>query len=154
MVVTIKREKIRGKFFVVARDKRKIIEKRKWTRDFTIEKAKRIFRSNQTFDKNIKVRTLKSRPDFREFTDSSKAPKKPKAIPFRVIVIGTLKDGSIISASSMSKVWSSVFEARKTAEESFLERLAFELKDIYDADEGIKLMDMVVSIKQELIFVR
>ena len=153
-MVEIKREKRKGKFTAVAREKGKIIASKKLTKDFTITKARRIFKHNKTFTEGLSKRKLVSRPDFTETTDKRRNPRIPKKIPFRVVVSGLLKDGTIIAASSMAKLWDNFEEAKAEAEKSFLERLAFEMGDDYDADEGMKSIREVKSIRTEVIIVR
>ena len=59
-----------------------------------------------------------------------------------------------MSASSQTKFWGSILEAKIEAEKSFFEMLAFTIKDVYDADEGLKLIDEVVSIRKGIKFNR
>lgn len=147
MSVVIKREKINNKFFIVARDNKKIIAKKKVTKGFTVNKAKSIFKRNNTFDANIERIDLKTKP-YDEFVDTSPSPSRPRTRPFRYFIIGLLKDGRTIGASSRTERWDSILEAKKEAEKRFFEMLAFSIKDVYDEDEGKKLVKEVLSIKQ------
>ncbi len=169
----ITREKIKGKFFIIAREKElittkkridnkfeiseqekiSIVAKKRASRDFTLKKAKSIFKSTNTFEKNIERVSLKTRP-FDEFIDTSPSPSKPKNRPFRFFITGLLKDGRTIGASSKMQLWGSILEAKSEAEKRFFEMLAFTLRDVYDADEGMKLVDEVVSVKKGVIFNR
>jgi hypothetical protein len=169
----ITREKIKGKFFIIAREKylitvkkrinnkfitedtetTKIVAKKKWNRKFTLKRAKSIFKNNNTFDKNIQRITLKTK-NFDEFIDSSPSPSIPKQRPFRYFITGLLKDGRTIAASSRTRFWGSILEAKNEAEKRFFEMLAFTIKDMYDANEGIKLVKEVISIKQGIKFNR
>lgn len=153
-MIIIRRESIRGKFFIVARDGKRVLAKKPWSKDFTVSKAKRIFRQNNTFTEGLTKRKLISRPSFEEVTDRRKKPSIPRKIPYRVVISGRLKDGTVIRASSMAKLWDNFNEAKEEADKSFLELLSAEISDMYDADEGLKHINEVVSLRSEIIFVR
>lgn len=167
----ITREQIKGKFFIIAREKDlitvrkkiqnkfideeqekiRIVAKKRWSKNFTLKKAKVIFKHKNTFDENIERIILKTKT-YDEFIDTSPSPSKPRARPFRYFIIGLLKDGRTIGASSRTQLWDSILEAKEEAEKRFFEMLAFTIKDIYDEDEGKSLVKEVRSIEQGVKF--
>lgn len=171
--VKIERVKIRGRFFIVAKEKIitttkervnnkfvetekesiRVVDKKLWSKKFTLKKAKSLFKKNNTLQENIQRVSLKTRP-FDEFIDNSKNPTRPRNRPFRFFVSGLLKDGRTVAASSRMQFWESILEAKSEAEKRFFEMLAFTIKDVYDADEGLKLIDNVVSIEKGIKFNR
>ncbi|GAG98280.1 unnamed protein product [marine sediment metagenome] len=169
----ITREKIKGKFFIVAREKDliitkkrienkfvtaekehiRIVAKKQWSKKFTLDKARRIFKHNNTFDENLQRITLKTKI-YDELIDTSPTPSRPKSRPFRYFITALLKDGRTIGASSKTQFWGSILEAKEQAEKRFFEMLAFTIKDVYDADEGMKLTNEIKSIREGIKFNR
>ncbi len=171
--VKITREKRKGKFFIIAREEVltttkeridgefiekkkksiKIVGKRRVEKGFSLKKAKSLFKKNKTLNEDIQRISLKTRP-FDEFIDNSQNPTRPKNRPFRFFITGLLKDGRTVGASSRMQFWESILEAKSEAEKRFFEMLAFTIRDVYDADEGLKLIDEVVSLEKGIKFNR
>ena len=146
----ISRVSIKNKWYVVIRnDRGQFIDRRKWSRKFNLHVAASKFRRDNALKENISKRKLISRPEFTEITDTSKKPKIKKDLPFRVVVTGLLKDGTVISASSQARRWESFHDARESAETNFWERVAQHFNQDYDAETGqafdnqIKSMDSI-----------
>ena len=151
MALRIKIETVRGRYFLLLRDKGRIRARRRWNQKFTLRKGASLWRKNKTLDINISKRKLVTRPEFTEVTDFNKRPKIRENIPFRVIITGILKDGTVISASSQSRLWGSFDEAKEAALINFYERVAQHFNQEYEADEGLKFQDEIRSIKMRSV---
>ena len=153
----IKREKWGNKYQVVARDEHgRIFSRAKWGKDLNLHKAKTIFKTNNTFNRQVKREKLKN---VWEVIDERKHARKPtpKRSGFvQYFIEGRLPDGTIITARSQQH--SLDYPKRKMrdeAHESFLERLAQAQGLPYDAEEGQKALDKLgnkVRMKEGFVY--
>lgn len=157
---SVKVETINHKKFYVGREKGIILAKRRVTKDFSLEQAKRIFRANRTFDKNIERERLKTRKNIERFSitpsreGKRKVLRKPdKKVAFQGVTVGLLKDGSKLGASSQFEFWDSAQEAIDTSDMKFYAILANHFNMGYDAGEGLKIIKSeVVSLKHSIVY--
>ena len=154
---SVKRENINGKFFIVARENGHIIAKKRPSKDFNLEKAKRLFRANRTFDKDKERIEVKSKDYFkinqnlprkiikRRHLDTIDKPN----VPFRVVIMARLKNGDQIIGYSDYARWDSVNEAIDSALEHFFHNVATPSFDVTgetsNANEGREMKDMIIK---------
>lgn len=148
MSIKIKREKFRGKFYVVARDNGKILDRKLYSKDFTVKKAKNIFRSNRTFERHIDRNRLTSSKWAKqrgyyidEISDFETGKQNKHYEQYQYVVKGRLQDGREVFGRSNK--YDSDFpleEAKAEARRRFFSNLSSALsEDIYDEDKGIGL---------------
>ena len=158
MPISIKREKRRNKYFLVARENGKIQASRKWSpKSFSKENAIRIYKSNNTFNENIKRRQIKftsrskDKPYY-QFVESGKQKReisKPRKYPFRYFFEGRVKGTKKhFATSSKTLHWRTVAEAKAEAFVRFRREISRIMGDDYDEDKAIKYDDKVEIIDQ------
>ena len=139
----IKREKWGNKYQIVARDEHgRIFSRAKWRQNFSLPKAKNIFKANNTFNKEVKRAKLKNVWEIQDERRAARKPPASRTARIQYFVEGKLPDGSLITARSQQ--YDSSYSKRlmrDEAHESFLERLAQSQNLSYDAEDGQKVMD-------------
>lgn len=149
---TIKREIFRGKYYNTAREKGKIKARVKWSKDFHIDDAKRIYKSNRTFDIDLIRIKLKTK-NYDEFVNISKTPNKPKKVRFAYQIQAKIKGtNKKFGASSKFEFWDSVDDAMQQAKERFLGNLAFQMGERYDEEIGAKFVNKAKILSEGVIY--
>ena len=137
-MVEIKRENWKGKLRIVARENGKLVTWRKWTPKFPISKAKRIFKRNRTFKKNIKVDIL---TNVKEVTDFSEKPRITGTMRYQSVAKADFKD-RVITARSMQH---DLDFPRDSADDEALENLKFRIAEsfglTYEEEEGQSVIE-------------
>jgi hypothetical protein len=134
----------------VARDDNgKIMSHAVWSRKFSLEKAKKIFKENMTFNKDV-IRNIIGKYKTAEYIDLRDRPRKPYSRSARVqyVVEGTLPNGKKITArSEQHSLDYPKSEMKEEAYENFYLRLADSQNLQYDAAEGKDVFDRIGNIK-------
>lgn len=156
-MVSIKRVNINHKYFVVARadPKRKglkgiIISRRRWGKSFRLEKARDIFKKNNTLFKNVKSIRL---TNVREFSDFRKKPVRPKKKVQYFISVDFGKGKIITARSNQVDTDISTKTIKKQAESNLNRKISFEFENESDEDVGRRILDMrKPRIKQGFVY--
>lgn len=150
MPISIKREKYRGKYYIVARDGRKTIDRRVWTPDFSTEKAKRLFRNNRSLHEGkSSVRLV----NVTEIIDSRPKARRPSG-KAQYFYEATIR-GKRIVARSMNRTASEKTDKqmREEAEDNFLARVSAAVVGESDTDEARKYISKnKIKVRQGWVY--
>jgi hypothetical protein len=171
-LVSIRRERRGKRYFNVARDDEgKVLSTRLWRKDFRLKDARRKFRNDNTFKKNISILTEGfTRVD--EITDTravsfgtrARIRKIPRQAQINKrglanaqwVVIGFLNKKKIAARSSTIGFpgTETVEKARNQAWESFLARLAEAAGLGYDPEDGALVLENVKGLREGFVYYR
>lgn len=140
-MVKISRELWNGKYWIVGREKGRIISRVKWNRSNSVGKIKKLYSRNRSFDENISVTKLKN---VKEVSVRGKTDKLPTTIRRKNLQYSYYFEG-IISGKKRERVYAvsmqhpktyPVDKARSEALENFYYRISALDKDVYDETIG------------------
>ena len=163
--ISVKRELYRGKYYVVHREGKSVVERIRWSsklqdKKINVKEAKLNFKSNNSIYSDRKRASGDSwrfveESRFKETNDVMLKKKRPKinkrnGLPYQYVIEGGInkKDGKFIQVVASSQQHNAEYpvdEARQEALVSFYERAHFlfngQREGAYDADEGMKLVE-------------
>lgn len=139
-MVAVKREMYKGEYNVVVRDKKgRILSRRKWNKNFTIQKAVSKFKRDNTLTEDVRKVKL---TNVVEITDERVRARRPTGGRIQYVIEGKLPDGKVIVARSQTHDPDyPKSEMREEALESFRERIAQAFGKEYDEDVGAQLVE-------------
>lgn len=142
-IVNIKRENWNHKFRVVARQNGKLVAHAKWNQKFNLTRARSIFKSNNTFRKEIIRTKLTNVSEVIDFSDAPRKPSGDQSKKFQYFIEGFDRKNNIkITARSRQFLVGERAEVLKAeAFESFYERYAQARGADYNADTGRTLFE-------------
>jgi len=162
-MVTIKLKRINGRNYFLATDKGKYVTRRKQKGSkLSLENAKNIFRQNQTFIEGRKATRVKL-TNVTEFTKSQTITRNEKKRPLittgknkhnsQITLSAKLRDGTVIHARSSQIKGRKTQTAIKEATVSLFERIDQHFNQgSYDATEGLKRVNEVLSLTQGYVY--
>jgi len=152
--ITIKREKVRGKYYIAIRKSGRYISRRKWTKKFTLKQASRLYKKNQSLNERISKMKL---VNVTEIKDSRplKLANIPKSVQKFQVISWVIIDGSEISARSYQRARTS--DNLNFSKQESLEFLYARIGALYMFESDIELgekylKDNKIRINQEVIY--
>lgn len=143
---------MRGKFFVVAREKGKFVSTRKWSRKDNLQQGKRTFKETGTLYKNVRrVRLV----NVVEVVDTREVVKRPKG-KVQYVIKANFGKGKVITARSQQVSQDVPIEKiKKEAKENLDMRIGSEFQNQYDSDVGQQLRsNLKPKITQGVVYYR
>lgn len=142
-IIRIKRENWKGKFRIVAREKGRLISWAKWKRNFQLQRARSIFKRNNSFKKDVVRTKLTNVSEVVDFSDMPRKPSRLQTAKVQYFIEGfDKKHGIKISARSrQADLDTPKGELKNEALENFFMRYSQARGAEYDADIGEKMFD-------------
>lgn len=134
MVVTVRRENFKGKYFIIHRDRGKIVGRRRWSpKTFNLFTALSIISKRGTIVENER-RVVKPLVNVQEIILSSKKPRAVSSQKFQYFIIAASLDGNRVESRSKSIFkGSSIAQARSQALRTLQKAIA--LQETGDSDQ-------------------
>lgn len=141
-MVRFKRERRKFGFLITVRDdKGRFLASRKWSRKFTLQDAKSLFKRNRTLRKNIKRDVLKNVIEIQDTSEKLRLPSERITSRAQVVATAKLRDGRIFSARSFQMdIPFNIESAKQDALDRLNGILTFELLGESNPDEAPDLI--------------